>query len=84
MKLFAALLACAALAVNSGCCCSRMYSPCGNACGYSPAMSAPMMSPGCPNGNCGAMYPSGAMVPSTQSAYMPYTTTASLDYLPAF
>jgi hypothetical protein len=47
-------------------------------------MSAPMMTPSCPNGNCGAMYPSGAMVPSTQSAYVPYTTTASLDYLPAF
>lgn len=84
-------LACAALLMNTGCCCSRACGPCGGGYSYG-ATYAPST---CPGGNCGPMYPSGAMIqgsqqayiPATQSAYVPYTpygTTASLDYLPAY
>jgi hypothetical protein len=76
---------CAALISSMGCCHQRACSPCGGYAGYSNygATYAPMPST-CPGGNCGPYYPSGAMVPTTQQAYTPYTTTASLDYLPAF
>jgi len=73
-------LACAALLANTGCCCSRACSPCGGGYSYG-ATYAPST---CPGGNCGPMYQSGAVMPMTQQAYVPYSTTASLDYLPAY
>lgn len=83
-------LACAALLANTGCCCSRMCSPCGGGGGYGyGATYAPST---CPGGTCGPMYQSGAVmtdtqqayIPTTQAAIVPYTTTASLNYLPAY
>ncbi|WP_437228282.1 hypothetical protein SH661x_000818 [Planctomicrobium sp. SH661] len=78
-------LACAALLTSAGCCCSKACGPCGTS-GYGyGATYAPSYAPStCPGGNCGPMYPSGAVIPGAQQAYVPYTTTASLDYLPAY
>jgi hypothetical protein len=87
MKRFALLIACALMIASSGCCWHQPYGNCG--CGYgSGAGYAPTYAPAyapstCPGGNCGA-YPSGAAIAPTQAAYIPYTTTASLDYLPAY
>jgi|GEM_PF-3387541 len=94
MKRFVTFLSLAALTAGTGCCGARQCSPCGGGygygAGYAPTYS-PSYQPSCPNGNCGPMYPSGALTPTSQqamipgstTAYTPYYSTASLDYLPA-
>ncbi|HWL07076.1 MAG TPA: hypothetical protein VNQ76_01555 [Planctomicrobium sp.] len=94
MKRYIALLSLAALAAGTGCCASRQCSPCGGGgfgygAGYAPTFQ---QQPSCPGGNCGPMYQSGALTPTSQqamipgstTAYTPYYSTASLDYLPAY
>lgn len=89
MKRFAVLLSCALMIAGSGCCCHQPYGACGGygggyGAGYAPTYSAPYGGGGgCPGGNCGPAYP-GAYIQGTQTAYVPYTTTAAVDYLPAY